>query len=72
MAAMEMGTSDEIITPTNWQKSQLPALFRNNCKVIPDKVDKEIFNPDFKLKRRTPVLTYGTRGMEPIRVFLNS
>tara|TARA_Y100000739_G_scaffold128052_1_gene110283 strand:+ start:6379 stop:7593 length:1215 start_codon:yes stop_codon:yes gene_type:complete len=67
--AFEMSVSDKIITPTNWQKQQLPPLLRNICEVVPDQIDKAMFFPEPTKISKRPLLTYGTRGMEPMRGF---
>lgn len=67
--AVEMANSEKIITPTKWQKKQLPHLFRTHCQISPEKVDLRIFYKDLNQKSKIPLLTYGTRGMEPMRGF---
>ena len=67
--AVELACSDVVIAPSRWQRSQLPKIFQQYCQVIYDGVDKSIFKPDPSKKRNYPVLTYGTRGMEPMRSF---
>ena len=70
--ALELCTSDEIVTPTYWQRDQLPKTLRENCHVIFDGVDTERFNPSHKLKSKVDdkfILTYGTRGLDPMRCF---
>lgn len=68
-ASLEMCTSDQIITPTKWQKEQLPKLLKQNCLVIKDQIDKNLFFPEPTKLSEYPILTYGTRGMEPMRCF---
>ena len=65
----ELASADEIIAPTNWQRSQLPRILKQNCHVIFDGVDIEKFKPDNSLKGKKPLITYGTRGMDPYRGF---
>ena len=67
--AMEMATADLIISPSKWQKKQLPAIFREKCLAVQDKIDKNTFFHDPSARSKIPLLTYGTRGMEPIRGF---
>lgn len=67
--AVELACADKIIAPTIWQRDQLPTIFRNHCEVIYDGIDKKLFKPDLKQQSEEPLLTYGTRGMEPIRCF---
>ena len=68
--ALEHSNSDYIVTPTNWQKEQLPKLFRNQCQTIFDGIDVDTFNP-LKRNQHTKIkkVTYGTRGMDPMRCF---
>lgn len=68
-AAIEMCSANKIITPTQWQKDQLPELLANNCQIIPDEVNKNLFFSEPEKRSKTPVITYGTRGMEPMRGF---
>ena len=68
-SALEMATANLIITPSEWQKEQLPQLLKDNCRVIPDEIDKNIFFPNHNKLSSHPVVTYGTRGMEPMRGF---
>ncbi len=65
----EMANADNIVSPTAWQRQQLPERLRDNCIVIHDHFDKNLFYPEPHKQSRTPVLTYGTRGMEPMRGF---
>ena len=76
----DMVKSDLILTSTEWQKQQIPKIFRNNVKVIHEGVNTEYFKPnedaqfkvpntDIILTRKDKVLTYATRGMEEYRGF---
>ena len=79
----EMVQADEIVCPTEWQRSQFPSFIRERIKVIFDGVDTEYFCPgpipDPLILKDTIsplvfgpeklLLTYGTRGMEPLRGF---
>ena len=67
--SFELALADRIITPTNWQRSQLPRLFRDNCNLIFDGIDLEIFNTNHLIKNDSCKITYGTRGMDPMRCF---
>lgn len=77
--ALELQQADLIVAPTEWQRSQLPPLFRERCRVIFDGIDQNVFSPgisdpDFDtplqcLDRDSPLLTYATRGLEPYRGF---
>ena len=72
--------SDLVITPTEWQKQQIPEIFRDKVRVIHEGINTEYFKPDnnaeFKipnrdivLTKKDKVLTYATRGMEEYRGF---
>ena len=68
--ALELVNADAMVAPTLWQARQLPTVLRERCHVIHDGVDLERFNPDPTLREPgRPILTYGTRGMEPMRAF---
>ena len=66
--SLELVTAEKIVSPTKWQKDQAPEVIKNNVKVIPEGVDTKQFNP-IKYKGSDIYITYGTRGMEPIRGF---
>ena len=68
-AAFEITTADYIVAPTSWQMEQLPLSLQKNCHVIHDIVDQTIFFPEPQKLSPTPLITYGTRGMEPMRAF---
>lgn len=67
------------ISPTQWQKTQFPKEFHEKIKVIHDGVNTDICKPDasakFKINEKLTlspndeVITYATRGMEPMRGF---
>jgi glycosyltransferase involved in cell wall biosynthesis len=68
--ALEHANADFIVTPTDWQKDQLPKLFRDNCQTIFDGIDTNIFNPSKRVQSsELKKITYGTRGMDPMRCF---
>ena len=67
--ALEAAESELLVAPTRWQRAQLPPGLAKRCEVIGDGVDTEWFQPAPQLKAATPLLTYGTRGMEPTRGF---
>ena len=75
LISLELANSDCIVAPTDWQKRQLPSMFRNLCTTIYDGVDLNRFarppHPDLPLNFGTDdfLVTYGTRGMEPVRGF---
>ena len=72
LMALELANSNRIISPTFWQKSLLPSQFRNSCTVCFDGVDTDFFKPNPTHKtssKKKLIITYGTRGMEPMRGF---
>ena len=72
LMALELANANKIICPSPWQKSLLPLQFRANASILFDGVDTSFFHPNTALKQRTDgklVVTYGTRGMEPMRGF---
>ena len=67
--ALELSEAQELVAPTKWQRQQLPDALQQRCRVIPDGVDLKRFKPNPQRKAPRPLLTYGTRGMEPMRGF---
>ncbi|AII46649.1 hypothetical protein KR49_09365 [Synechococcus sp. KORDI-49] len=67
--ALELVAADHIVSPTPWQRAQLPPSLQHRCQVIFDGVDLSVFQPEPAHRSPTPLLTYGTRGMEPMRCF---
>ena len=70
--ALELLQSDEIVTPTEWQKTLLPSEFKRRTRVIHDIVDTEIFAPREEAKSLNGdvfTLTYLSRGWERVRCF---
>ena len=80
----EFVEADQIVCPTEWQRSQFPDFIRDRIEVIFDGIDLDFFCPGptpdpFVLKADSDqplqftsdqlLLTYGTRGMEPLRGF---
>ena len=80
----EFVETDRIVCPTEWQRSQFPKFIRDRIEVIFDGVDLDFFSPAPPLDplilqsdSDTPLrftsdqllLSYGTRGMEPLRGF---
>ena len=80
----EMVQADQIVCPTHWQCQQFPAMVRDNIRVIFDGVDQDFFCPrptanplilgqqdgqSIQFTDDQLLLTYGTRGMEPLRGF---
>ncbi len=76
---MDLASMDWGVSPTRWQQSQFPSLFRRRISVLHDGVDTDYLTPDpaarFTLsdgRVLTPedeVVTYVARGMEPYRGF---
>ncbi|MEW9617706.1 glycosyltransferase [Shinella sp. S4-D37] len=73
LAAMDWGQC-----PTEFQKSQFPAHFRDRISVLHDGVDTDYFSPDetatfsvgdLVFRKGDPIITYIARGMEPYRGF---
>ena len=67
--ALELSVSDAIVSPTQWQRQQLPKLFKDACEVIFDGIDLNVYKFDDSVGVRENVVTYGTRGMDPMRAF---
>lgn len=72
LIALELVSADKLVSPTNWQKKQLPKKFQDNCRVIFDGIDTTKFltrKDNHKTNNNNFKITYGTRGMEPMRAF---
>ena len=67
--ALELASSDQIVAPTKWQREQLPNILYKNCEVIFDGIDLNFYRINLLSRNSTPLLTYGTRGMDPFRGF---
>lgn len=76
--AGEFDLADANWAPTNFQASRFPPVLRRQMTVISDGVDCEIHRPDpdaqidfdwVKLPKDRHIVTYATRGMEPLRGF---
>jgi glycosyltransferase involved in cell wall biosynthesis len=81
----ELEACDVAVTPTRWQRSQFPPALQSKIEVIFDGVDLNHFTPptdsertlrlasdcgtEIALSEGDLVLTYATRGMEPLRGF---
>lgn len=72
--------ADAGISPTRWQKSRYPDLFRERISVIHDGIDLNIVKPDpiarvhlpqksLTLTKADQVITYVSRNLEPYRGF---
>jgi glycosyltransferase involved in cell wall biosynthesis len=68
--ALELSEAHAVVTPTRWQRSQLPEALQQRCSVIHEGVDTSYFmmNTAWRPKEHLR-LTYATRGMEPMRGF---
>lgn len=82
--ATECLDADVMVSPTHWQKQQLPSRLQQSCHVIHEGCDIDYFTPSWKKEAApvdlaptlkaipepgTPLLTYATRGMDPYRGF---
>jgi len=74
----DMAIMDRGLSPTAWQASQFPDLFRDRITVLHDGVDTDFFAPDpsasvefdgRRLGAGDEIVTYVARGMEPYRGF---
>ena len=71
--------SDYLMSPTNYQKSLLPASLRDNVEVIHDGIDTDkvapnhdvVFsmNENHQVSRQDEVITFVCRSLEPYRGF---
>ncbi len=81
----ELTQADRVVCPTAWQRDQFPPEWRSRIELIFDGVDLEFFKPmpwqgevvlssgeegpPVRLQPEHKVLSYATRGMEPLRGF---
>ena len=81
----ELEFCDLAVTPTRWQWQQFPLAYRSKIEVVFDGVDTDLFQPrcierelvlegteleqPLHLPQEDLVLSYATRGMEPLRGF---
>ena len=66
----EMSLSDEIVCATSWQKKLLPERLAEHAHVIHEGTDCNYFvQNDLWKKSSKKLITYATRGMEPMRGF---
>jgi len=74
----EFDSADANWCPTRFQADRFPPQLRDRIEVIPDGVDCALHHPDpaarvdfdgLSLPAGTDLLTYATRGMEPLRGF---
>ena len=80
---LDLAACDWGISPTRFQMSRFPGLFRQKMTVLHDGIDVNFFAPTedaraklaalaipgLELKPETEIVTYATRGMEPYRGF---
>jgi glycosyltransferase involved in cell wall biosynthesis len=73
------------VTPTNWQKQQFPAAYQDKLHTIFDGIDTNFFSPadqpgdlnlldvdkgnEINISQSDLMISYATRGMEPLRGF---
>lgn len=71
--------ADCAYSPTEWQKAQFPAAYRDRIRVIHDGIDTDLVRPNPEarfvlpggraLTRNDEILTYVSRNLEPYRGF---
>lgn len=75
---LDAQTSDAILVPTAYQAADIPAFLRHRVKILHDGTDCGYFAPgpvgpipalDGRIPDDAQILTYATRGMEPMRGF---
>ena len=72
LLAVELSEADLVVCPTKWQLSQAPKWVRDCSQILHEGVDTSYFRPNKRWKSPNKlVLTYATRGMEPMRGFNN-
>jgi glycosyltransferase involved in cell wall biosynthesis len=74
---MHMEQADAGISPTHWQASTFPALFRSRVEVVHDGIDTEAVAPNpavtltlngrLTLSKQDEVITFVNRNLEPYR-----
>ena len=85
ISLQELELCDLAVTPTEWQRQQFPDRQQGQLQVVFDGVDTRMFRPEpwsgtvhlhgdafeqpLRLEPQHRVLSYGTRGMEPLRGF---
>ena len=65
----ECRRADVVVTPTHWQRHQIPFDLRHKCIVIHEGVNLSQFRPRLSSQLSKKLITYGTRGFEPMRGF---
>ncbi len=75
---LDLQSADAVWVPTKFQAAEMPAEFQSRLTVLHDGVDCEFFAPDQgrpprclegRVPRGARLLTYATRGQEPMRGF---
>lgn len=76
---VSLESADLLVSPTEWQKAQYPAIFWPRIRVIHDGVDTDLLTPReeaslvvseaMTLSSRDEVITYVARNLEPYRGF---
>lgn len=76
---LNLENCDVGVTPTRWQHSRHPAVYRDKIAVIHEGINTDILGPDptavltlgngTSLKAGDPVITYVARNLEPYRGF---
>ena len=79
VSLLELAQSDEMVTPTNFQRQQFPVQFRNSMKLIHEGIDfhllknlRHSFHPRpscLPTNTSVPVVTHVARGFELYRGF---
>jgi len=77
--ALNLTHCDAAVTPTRWQRSRHPALFRPKITVQHEGIETDLLGPDpmasvttpsgIRLTAGAPVVTYVARNLEPCRGF---
>lgn len=76
---LDIQDCDCVLTPTRFQAAEHPDFIRDRTVVMHDGVDCQLFSPGpaekwspaaaLSIPPSAPILTYATRGMEPVRGF---
>ena len=67
--SLELIASDKIVSPSRWQASQIHGKFKKEVVVIKDGINIQDFSLNPVTLDGDAIITYGTRGMEPMRGF---
>jgi glycosyltransferase involved in cell wall biosynthesis len=77
---LSLASSDWGVSPTHWQRSQFPAVWRGLISVVHEGIDTQFVRPNpnvvvnlekqkLELTRKDEVITYVARNLEPYRGF---